>query len=129
MRVGQVEGPEVGRVVYKGPAGHAAAAGARGHVDALGVEVGVAAVGDVLAVGTHAVLVAVEEGRVLGCVRVEGEVPVGKSARVSAQVLQVLFVVPDEVTVPDEEVGGDVNVHRHVNMSCDVFVVTVLQCF
>jgi len=60
-----------------------------GHIYALGVQVGVAAAGDVFTVGTHAVFVAVEEGRVLGGCGVQGPVPVGEGTFVTTESLQV----------------------------------------
>lgn len=103
----------------------AAGAGREGHVHEA--EVGVVTVGHVDTVAAERELVAVEELALVGCVGIGGPVPVGKVSGVAASVDEIVLPLPDEVTVPGEEVGGDVDVHRHVDVGSDVLVVARLH--
>lgn len=123
-----VEGAEVAEVAAGEGAGvNAATAGAgrEGHVHEA--EVGVVTVGDVDTIAAEGELVAVKDLALVGCVGIGGPVPVREVSGVAAGVDEIVLPLPDEVTVPGEEVGGDVDVHRHVDVGSDVLVVARLH--
>ena len=90
-------------------------------------EVSVITSADVGAIATKRELVTVEDFTLVRCVCVASPVPVRKRSSVAAGVDEVVLPLPDEVTVPCEEVGGHVNAHGHVDVSGNVLIVARLH--
>ena len=73
---------------------------------------------------THRELITVENLALVRCVGVTSPVPVRKVTSVTACVDEIVLPLPDVVAVPGKEVGGDMDIHRHVDVGGNVFVVT-----
>ena len=128
VAVRAVEGTEVAEVAAREGTGvDTAATGARGEGNVHEAEVGVITPLNEDTVTAERELVTVEELALVRCLSIAGPVPVGKGSSVAAGVDEVVLPLPDEVTVPGEEVGGDVNGHGHVNVGGNILVVAGLH--
>ena len=128
VAVGAVERTEVAEVAAgEGTGVDTAATGARREGDVHEAEVGVITTLNEHTVAAKRELVTVEEFTLVRCLSIAGPVPVGKRSSVAASVDEVVLPLPDEVTVPCKEIGGDVNGHGHVDVGGNVLVVARLH--
>lgn len=111
----------------EGTGGCATATSARREGHTHETEEGIVTAADVGAVTAHRELVTVEELTLVGSVSISSPVPVGEVASVTALVDEIVLPLPDVVTVPGQEIGSDVDVHRQVNVGGNVLVVARLH--
>ena len=121
------DGAKVDRHIGEGTSGDIATAKAGGKLDVTTADAGRrdddgTVVGHVLAVAAQAVVITVEEGRLLGRRGVLGPVPVGLVAGVAALVTEGLLVLVDEPAVPGHEVAGVVDRHGLLDVGDDEVV-------